>query len=69
MNFKLIISIISGMLWIYLRDDLCYKMVPNKNIIVSIFVGLWIYLNFYEPLFLPIGLLILYTYSFLYRFK
>lgn len=66
---KLLIAILSGMIWIYFRDDLCYSLIPRKNIKISIFVGIWIFLNYYEPLFLPIGLFTLYLYSFKYRKK
>ena len=47
--------------------NLCYKLIPNNNLFVSIFVGMWIYLNYLEPLFLPFGLLILYLYSIVRR--
>ena len=64
---KIIIALISGAVWIYYRDQLCYKIIPRKNIPVVIAVVIWIYLNYHEPLFLPIGLLILYAFSFVYR--
>ena len=55
--------IVSGMVWIYFRDGACYSLVPRKNAWVAIGVGVWIWLNMYEPLMLPVGLLILYLYS------
>jgi len=36
----------------------------DQKVIFSLICGgIWIYLNYYEPLFLPIGLLILFGYS------
>ena len=58
---KIIISIISGMLWIYFRTEECYKLVPRKSILTAIVVGCWIYLNYKDPLFLSIGVLIMYV--------
>lgn len=60
---KIIIAFISGVLWIYFRDNKCYELLPNKNILVSLIVGIWIILNYIEPLFLPIGLIICFLYS------
>ena len=55
-NTKIIISVIVGMIWIYFRTEDCYKMLPRQEVLPTIFVGIWIYLNYLEPLFLPIGL-------------
>lgn len=60
---KVIISIVIGMIWIYFRTQDCYKLLPRKEIFPILFVGLWIYLNYYEPLFLPIGLSIMILYK------
>jgi len=62
---KVIISIICGGLWIYFRTAECYNMIPRLHIFPVIFVTIWIYLNYYEPLFLPLGLLVLIIYSYL----
>ena len=62
-NQKITISVLSGIVWIYFRNNECYSMIPRKNIFPMIFVGIWIYLNYQDPLFLPIGLLILVIYS------
>ena len=62
---KVYISIICGGLWIYFRTSDCYKMIPRKHIFPILFVCSWIYLNYYEPLFLPLGLLVLIAYSYL----
>ena len=62
---KVIISIICGGLWIYFRIAECYNMIPRLHIFPVIFVTIWIYLNYYDPIFLPIGLLILISYSFI----
>ena len=60
---KVKISIIAGSIWIYFRTLECYKLLPRKSIISVILVSLWVYFNYYEPLFLPIGLLIMFIYS------
>jgi hypothetical protein len=62
---KVVISIICGGLWIYFRTSECYNMIPRLHIFPVIFVTIWIYLNYYEPLFLPLGLLVLVVYSYL----
>lgn len=59
---KVIISVISAGLWIFFRTAECYSMIPRYNIFPVIFVIIWTYFNYYEPLFLPIGLLILIAY-------
>lgn len=64
-NHKVIISLISGGIWIYFRTSDCYKMIPRLHIFPVFFVVGWIYLNYYEPLFLPIGLCMLVLYSYL----
>ena len=62
---KVFISIVCGGLWIYFRTAECYNMIPRLHIFPVIFVTIWIYLNYYEPLFLPLGLLVLVIYSYL----
>ncbi len=62
-NQKVIISIIAGSIWIYFRKLENYRMLPNHSIFSVLFVGIWIYINYYEPLALPIGLLLLVFYS------
>ncbi len=64
---KVIIAVICSGLWIYFRTSDCYKMIPRANIFPVIFVMTWSYLNYYEPLFLPLGLLILLSYSHFYK--
>ena len=61
---KVILALICGGLWIYFRTAKCYTMIPRGHILPVIFVCLWIYLNYYEPLFLPIGLLVLVLYAY-----
>ena len=63
-HIKVIIAVICSGFWIYFRTSDCYKMIPSGHIFPIIFVMIWTYLNYYEPLFLPIGLLILITYSY-----
>ena len=60
---KVAISIISGAIWIYFRTYDCYAMIPRLQLFPVLFVSIWIALNYYEPLFLPIGLGILICYS------
>lgn len=64
---KILIAVLAGAIWIYNRDKLCYVMIPRRRILPVVFVSLWIYLNYKDPLFLPIGLLILCAVSTFYR--
>jgi hypothetical protein len=63
---KVYISIIAGSIWIYYRTLGCYLMLPRKSIFASILVSIWMYLNYYEPLSAPIGLLIMVLYSLMF---
>ena len=56
---KILISMISGGLWIYYRDFNCYELLKRKKILSVILVILWIYFYEIEPLLLPIGLILL----------
>ena len=66
---KVILSIICAGLWIYFRTASCYDMIPRNHFFPVLFVMVWTYLNYYEPLFLPIGLSILLLYPYFYIFK
>ena len=57
---KIIISMIAGAIWIYYRTIKCYDLLKRKKILSIILVTGWIYMNYYEPLVLPLGLLIMY---------
>lgn len=63
---KVLIAIICSGLWIYFRTAKCYEMIPRHEIFPVIFVMCWTYLNYYEPLFLPIGLVVLAIYPILH---
>jgi hypothetical protein len=56
---KVIVSVICAGLWIYFRTPQCYDMIPRNQLFPVIFVMGWAYLNYYEPLFLPLGLIVL----------
>lgn len=60
---KVIISVICAGLWIFFRTSDCYSLIPRMHIFPVIFVMIWTYLNYYEPLFLPIGLSVLIVYT------
>ena len=62
-NQKVVISIVSSGLWIYFRTTDCYNFIPRLHVFPLLFVMIWVYLNYYEPLFLPAGLLILVLYG------
>jgi hypothetical protein len=62
---KVFIAVFCGGLWIYFRTSKCYEMIPRVQIFPVLFVCIWIYLNYYEPLFLPIGLLVLIIYAYM----
>ena len=68
-NNKVIIAIICAGLWIYFRTSECYAMIPSHSYFAYIFVMIWVYLYSYEPLFCPIGLLILLYYTKLNNIK
>ena len=61
---KVAISVLCGCLWIYFRTSDCYLMIPRLHLFPVVFVGIWIYLNYYDPLWLPIGLALLLFYSY-----
>jgi len=67
-NQKIIFSTITAGIWIYFRTNQCYSMIPRKNIYVVCVVMLWTYVNYIEPLFLIIGLLILASYGYFGNF-
>lgn len=60
---KVYISVLCSGLWIFLRTSDCYNMIPRMHVFPIFFVMAWTYLNYYEPLFLPIGLSILVLYN------
>lgn len=60
---KIIIALVSASIWTYFRDISNYKLLPRESIISIIIICFWLYLNYYEPLVVPIGLLIMYVYS------
>ena len=60
---KIMISMISGAIWIYYRTMKCYDLLKRRKMVSVIMVMAWIYMNYYEPLALPIGLLTMYAYS------
>ena len=60
---KVLFSVICGGFWIYFRTSDCYNLIPRKHIFPVVFVMVWTYLNYYEPLFLPLGLGVLLLYS------
>ena len=62
---KVFIALIFSGLWIYFRTAQCYEMIPRHELFPVVFVMGWTYLNYYEPLFLPIGLAILAIYPIL----
>ena len=45
------------------RTSDCYQMIPRLHVIPVFFVVGWIYLNYYDPLFLPLGLAVLIAYA------
>ena len=60
---KVYISVLCSGLWIFFRTSDCYQLIPRMNLFSVLFVMTWTYLNYYEPLFLPIGLSILILYT------
>ena len=62
-NSKIVIALICVGLWMYFRRAECYAMIPRHSIFSSIFVMTWLYLYTYEPLVVPIGIIILLIYK------
>ena len=62
-NNKVIFSCIIGAIWIYNRKLQHYNLLPRRSLLGTLLVIIWIYINYYEPFALPIGLLILYLYG------
>ena len=60
---KIYISLLFSTVWIYFRDFGCYRLLPRKSILAVFLVCIWMYCNYYEPLSVPIGLVIMYLYS------
>ena len=62
-DYKILLSMIVGSIWIYYRKYQNYKLLERKSLRSVILVSIWIYIHYYEPLFLPIGICIIYLYS------
>ena len=62
---KIYISLVVAAIWIYFRTQSCYALLPRHSLLSVMLVVFWLYANYYEPLVVPIGLLVLYLYSFL----
>ena len=60
----MLFSVLCASIWIYFRTDQCYVMIPRGHILPVIFVMIWTYLNYIEPLVLPLGLFILILYGY-----
>ena len=62
---KVIIAVRCSGVWIYFRTAQCYHLIPRHSMFPVLFVMGWTYLNYYEPLFLPLGLLVLILYGYM----
>jgi hypothetical protein len=63
-SYKVAISVIVAGFWIYFRTPDYNAMIPRESILSVVFVMVWVYMNYLDPLFLPIGLFVLVVYSF-----
>ncbi len=63
LNGKRIFSVICAGLWVYFRTDNCSEILPNHSIFLVIFVMCCVYLNYYDPIFLPLCLFLLFCYN------
>ena len=59
MNKKYLIVAVLVSLFIYFRKIDYYKLMPRKNIITALLIGLWTYLSLQEPIIIIVGLSIL----------
>ena len=55
---RLLISLITG-IFIYFRTLDYYKVMPRKNILVSLLISLWTYVSIKQPWFIVAGLLVI----------
>ena len=62
-RIKVMIAVLSAGIWIYFRTPDCYALIKRKSLFSVLFVMFWTYLVCYEPLFLPLGLLVLVIYK------
>jgi hypothetical protein len=65
---KVVLATIVSGIWIYFRTAECYDMIPRGKLLPVLFVMCWTYINYYEPLFLPLGLASLALYPRLRKF-
>jgi hypothetical protein len=66
-HHKIMIAVICSGIWIFFRTSDCYAMIPRNHLFPVFFVMSWTYLNYYEPLMLPLGLLCLLGYTSLHK--
>jgi len=59
MNKKYLIVAVLVSLFIYFRKIDYYKLIPRKNLLTALLIGLWTYLSLKEPIIIIVGLLIL----------
>ena len=59
---KVVFSVIFVGLWIFFSPENT-NLLPNHSLFAAIFVMFGVTLNYYDPIFLPIFLLLLYIYS------
>ena len=64
---KIKLSILAGAIWIYFRTTSCYILLPRRSLLSVLLVSVWIYYNYYEPLFLPIGLFVMVSYYLIHK--
>ena len=60
---KIVIAMVAAVIWIYFRTFGCYKLLKRKSLLSIFIVVAWIYLYDKDPLFLPIGLAIMFVYG------
>jgi len=60
---KIYLAMITASIWIYYRTFDCYALLQRKKVISILLVILWIYLYNRDPLFLPIGMAIMFAYK------
>lgn len=56
---RALLSCAVAAVWIYNRQIDYYRILPRKHIIIAGIIAVWMYLNYVEPMSLPIGLAIL----------
>jgi hypothetical protein len=60
---KVIFSVVVAGLWVFFRTENSDELLPTHSFFAVLFVMVGVALNYYDPLFFPLFLLLLFLYS------